>query len=27
MGNMLFPALAGATPYGAIAGAVLGGLL
>ena len=27
MGNMMFPALAGATPYGAIAGAVLGGLL
>ena len=27
IGNMMFPALAGATPYGAIAGAVLGGLL
>ena len=27
MGNMMFPALAGATPYGAIGGALLGGLL
>ena len=27
MGNMMFPALAGATPWGAIGGAILGGLL
>ena len=27
MGNMMFPALAGATPWGAIGGALLGGLL